>query len=227
MHLPPAGTQGARPVSTRYGVFLLPDAVTSAAVTAVTGFVRAQYGLLSSGAFPPHATLVGSLPIAGGEPRLLAELDRVLSAVRAVRMQNAGVRELGDVVVYDVSRCDGRVNAGLHELARIVDAGVAPLLAPTSGFPADVYIEDRFHPHLSLASHDLRSRPELRAEVARFAAALPVAFSPEFLGETVAVYRFEHPDWEGRWWEGLRWTHVRSRHLAVARPLGPDMARTE
>ena len=32
-------------------------------------------------------------------------------------------------------------------------------------------MEARFHPHLSLASHDLYARPELQAEVARFAAA--------------------------------------------------------
>jgi hypothetical protein len=200
-------------MSTRYGVFLVPDAVTSAAVTAVTGSIRAQYGLVSAGAFPPHATLVGSLPIACRESELLEALDQALSGVVAVRVQNAGVRELGEVVVYDVSELDGAVNTGLRDLARVVDATVRPLLASTTGFPPDVYIEDRFHPHLSLASHDLWARPELLAEVARFARALPVAYSSEFLGDTVAAYRFEHPTWEGRWWEVLRWTHVRSWRL--------------
>jgi hypothetical protein len=37
----------------RYGVFFTPDARTSAAVTTITGLVRAQFGLVSAGAFPP------------------------------------------------------------------------------------------------------------------------------------------------------------------------------
>lgn len=202
-------------VTTRYGVFLVPDAVTSAAVTAITGFVRAQYGLVSAGAFPPHATLVGSLPIAVGEAELLAVLDRALARLRALPVQNLGVRRLGDVVVYDVSELDGARHEGLRELARTVDSAVAPLLAPSAGLPADVFVPDRFHPHLSLASHDLFSRPDLRDEVARFIAALPVKAPAGFLGETVALYRFEHPTWQDRWWEGLTWSHVHSWRLAA------------
>ena len=41
----------------RYGVFLRPDPATSVAVTQITGQLRAQYGLVSAGAFPPHVTL--------------------------------------------------------------------------------------------------------------------------------------------------------------------------
>ena len=50
---------------TRYGVFLRPDPLTCASVTRITGQLRAQFGLVSAGAFPPHATLAGSLPLAG------------------------------------------------------------------------------------------------------------------------------------------------------------------
>ena len=56
----------------RYGVFLTPDARTSAAVTAVTGFVSAQFGLVSAGVFPPHVTLAGSLPLRVDEDELVA-----------------------------------------------------------------------------------------------------------------------------------------------------------
>jgi hypothetical protein len=47
-------------VTTRYGVFLTPDPATCAAVSTVTGLIRAQYGFVSAAAFPPHATLAGS-----------------------------------------------------------------------------------------------------------------------------------------------------------------------
>ena len=56
----------------RYGVFLTPDARTSAAITMITGFVRAQFGLASAGAFPPHVTLAGSLPLRVDEDELVA-----------------------------------------------------------------------------------------------------------------------------------------------------------
>lgn len=36
----------------RYGIFLRPDARTCRAVTVVTDQIRAQYGLVSAGAFP-------------------------------------------------------------------------------------------------------------------------------------------------------------------------------
>ena len=47
----------------RFGVFLRPDPKTCAAVTQITSQLRAQYGLVSAGAFPPHITLAGSLPL--------------------------------------------------------------------------------------------------------------------------------------------------------------------
>jgi hypothetical protein len=45
---------------------------TSAAVTTITGLARAQFGLVSAGAFPPHVTLAGSLPLRVDEDELLA-----------------------------------------------------------------------------------------------------------------------------------------------------------
>ena len=68
----------------RHGVFLRPDPLTCAAVTRITTQLRAQYGLLSAGAFPPHVTLPGSLPIAPGEPALVRALDDALAPVAPV-----------------------------------------------------------------------------------------------------------------------------------------------
>ena len=42
------------PDDARYGVFLTPDAKTSAAVTTITSLVQAQFGLVSAGRLPGH-----------------------------------------------------------------------------------------------------------------------------------------------------------------------------
>ena len=94
------------PDRTRYGVFLRPDPATCLAVTTTTGAIRAQYGLVSAGAFPPHATLVGSLPLVVSQDRLIETLEDVLSGASAFPMQNRGVRPLrkAEVAVRSVRR---------------------------------------------------------------------------------------------------------------------------
>jgi hypothetical protein len=77
----------SQPDEIRYGVFLMPDAKTSAAVTSITGFVRAQFGLVSATRFPPHVTLAGSLPIAVGEDDFLEAVHGV--AGRHVPFENS------------------------------------------------------------------------------------------------------------------------------------------
>jgi SAM-dependent methyltransferase len=63
----------AGPDDVRYGVFLTPDARTSAAVTTISGFIRAQFGLVSAGAFPPHVTLASHE--LHGQPDLRTEVE--------------------------------------------------------------------------------------------------------------------------------------------------------
>ena len=94
------------PDEVRYGVFLVPDARTCAAVTDINAYLRAQYGLLSAGRFPPHVTLAGSLPIAVGEAELLNALRQVADRHAPIRLTNHGVDRLGDVLVFDVHHSD-------------------------------------------------------------------------------------------------------------------------
>ena len=46
-----------------------------------------------------------------------------------------------------------------------------------------------------------------------YARALDVPVPATSRAAVLALYRFDHPDWHGRWWTDLRWTHVRSWHL--------------
>jgi hypothetical protein len=192
----------------RYGVFLRPDPLTCAAVTRITGQLRAQFGLVSAGAFPPHATLAGSLPLAGPPEELLSTLDAALAPVAPFTARHHGLAWLNGGLVYDV---DG---TGLAQLAATVDAAVRPLLAPAPGLPADTFEPGRWRAHLSLGSHDLAARPDLHDEVEAYVRGLAVEVPAEFPAEVVAVYRLEHETWTGRWWRAMEWEHVRSVRLA-------------
>jgi hypothetical protein len=189
-------------MATRYGVFLRPDPLTCAAVTRITGQLRAQFGLMSAGAFPPHATLAGSLPLAGP-----AELERALAPVAPFTVRNRGLAWLNGGLVYDVH------GEQMEALAATVDAAVRPLLVPAPGLPADLFEPGRWHAHLSLGSHDLAARPDLHGEVEAYVRGLAVDVPAEFAAEVVAVYRLEHETWSGSWWRAMEWEHVRSLRL--------------
>ncbi|HSU34351.1 MAG TPA: 2'-5' RNA ligase family protein [Propionibacteriaceae bacterium] len=210
----------------RYGVFLIPDPQTAAAVTRITGQLRAQYGLVSASAFPPHVTLVGSLPLDGDDAAPLAGvLDDVLEPRTSFPVSNAGIGWLGGSLIYDVHDRHGTPNAPLVDLAATVDAAVRPLLSPIAPgtLAADVRESNRWYGHLSLASHDLEARPELREEVRAYAEGLGVSVPPEFDARVIAVYEFRHSDWSGPWWIDLHWTHLHSWRL----PYGPDRTSVE
>ena len=188
----------------RYGVFLRPDPLTCAAVTRITGQLRAQFGLVSAGAFPPHATLAGSLPLAGPAEELL----RALAPVAPFTVQNHGLAWLNGGLVYDVHGPE------LAQLAATVDAAVRPQLEPAPGLAADLFEPERWRAHLSLGSHDLAARPDLHEEVEAYVRGLAVEVPAEFPAEVVAVYRLEHETWTGSWWRAMTWEHVRSVRLA-------------
>ena len=92
----------------RFGVFLRPDPKTCAAVTHITNQLRAQYGLVSAGAFPTHITLAGSLPVVVPVAELIQLIGFVLRRVPAiVLVDRAGTLLWHEkTVVCDSSRID-------------------------------------------------------------------------------------------------------------------------
>jgi hypothetical protein len=199
----------------RYGVYLRPDPRTCLAVTAVTAQLRAQYGLISAGAFPPHATLIGSQHVPGPEADLVDALSRTLEGRQSFAVHNAGVRAQGVGVVFDVHHlADGAtVNPDLVNLAAAVDAAASPLVTQVANPAPQPFDRARFHGHLSLASHDMFDRSDLREEVEAYIRALPVDHPDTFTADTVTLYRTRSVDWTGRWWRTLTWTHVHTWRL--------------
>jgi len=194
----------------RYGVFLRPDPATCWAVTQITDAVRAQFGLVSAGAFPPHATLVGNLR-AASEGAVTDAVTAALDGLTAFPLHNAGVTRVGDCWLMD-AHTDGTgvPNAPLVELAaRAIDA-VTPLSIPHDDHlvgPIDI---DAFWAHFSVASHDLIVEPRLSDEVGAFIAGLPITWPTRSVAEVVSLFAFRSDDWRAQWWSTLSWRHVRS-----------------
>ncbi|KTR94749.1 heme utilization protein [Microbacterium testaceum] len=200
----------------RYGIYLRPDPQTCRAVTVVTDQLRAQYGLVSAGAFPPHATLVGSQPFGFAEPDVIDALSALLADRPAFPVHNAGIRGQGQGFVYDVSENgDGSVNTAFVALARDIDTAIAPFRPPVHNPENNDFRPESFRAHLSLASHDLYVRPDLRDEVADFIRGLDVPVPSGFRGDTVVLYRTSSTDWSGRWWQSLTWEHLRTWKLPL------------
>ena len=200
----------------RFGVFLRPDPKTCAAVTQITSLLRAQYGFVSAGVFPPHITLAGSLPVVVPLAELMQLIGFVLRRVRAFTVHNVGVRRLADsAIAYDVSTVDGTPNRQLNVLAGAVDSVVRPLVGPSGTLPPDLYEPDRWMAHISLVSHEFRVRADLREEVENYVNGLGVSPPSSFTADTVMLYRFTHNTWTGSWWRDMRWDHVRSWRLTA------------
>lgn len=199
----------------RYGVYLRPDPATCAAVTAVTGQLRAQYGFVSAGAFPPHATLVGSRHLPVPDHEIIAAVTRAVADVPAFTVHNAGVRNQGVGLVYDVHHLADRTtpNTAFVDLAAKIDEAVTPLEEPAPNPAEHRFDAAAFRAHLSLLSHDMYVRPDLFEETSEFVEGLPVTLPSSFPGDTVTLYRTRSDDWTGRWWNTLTWEHVHTWKL--------------
>jgi hypothetical protein len=198
----------------RYGVFLRPDPRTSLAITTVTSQLRAQFGFISAGAFPPHATLVGSQHVGRDEDVIVDAVTKALAPLTSFPVVNSGIRRHGVAIVYDIHHlADGTPNTPLVELAAAVDAAVAPLRRPADYPESNLFDRHAFRAHLSLASHDLRVRPDLIEEVEEFIHGLGIEGSPTFPADVVSLYRTRSDDWTGRYWLTLTWEHVHSWRL--------------
>jgi hypothetical protein len=199
----------------RWGVYLRPDPRTCAAVSTVTGQLNAQYGLVSAGAFPPHATLIGSQHVVAPAAEIVATLDAALAGKTAIEVHNAGIVPMDQGYVYDLHHLADATtpNAEILTLGEAVDAALAPLVSPAPNPGPHDFDRDRYRAHLSLASHDLYQWPHLHDEVGEYLRALPVDPPDTFSGDTVALYRTASADWSGRWWRTLTWEHVHSWRL--------------
>lgn len=200
----------------RYGVFLRPDAVTCWNVTQITLALKHQFGIVSAGAFPPHATLIGNLRTDASPQDLVKILDPVFAATQPFPVYNAGVRhrETG-TYQYDVNLdANGSdINRPFNDVARRVATAVAPVSIDVNDFLVPPVSQYKFAGHMGLASHDLRVDPHLGDEVGEFIAGLGLTPPSSFVARWYSLFEFQS-DWDGHWWETLRWRHLHSWDVA-------------
>ncbi|MFL5999271.1 MAG: hypothetical protein ACJ736_34120 [Streptomyces sp.] len=196
----------------RYGIFLRPDPATCWAVTQVTFALNRQFGLVSAGAFPPHATLIGNLCTRATEAELIAALDPVFENVTPFPVYNQGIARTGTgAYEYDINldASGNRPNVPLGRVADAVAKAVAPLSVPVDDFMVTPVAEYRFAAHLGLASHELAVDNRLSKEVGDFLAGLPLHAPESFAARWYSLFEFQ-ADWSGHWWQNMSWRHLHS-----------------
>jgi 2'-5' RNA ligase len=201
----------------RYGLFLRPPARLARAQWEVHSLLRAQYGLVAAGAFPPHMTVLGHVPVPVQDQDLAIQAGvRVADGLGPVRLYNAGVAPHRGGICHDVGRTrDGSPNSGLLDLFRRAAVEFAPLRGdPGPEHRAGVTSEALFYGHMTLAGHDLADRPWLYDEVLTFINELDVGLVGDYVADRLGLYRFEtRSGWDGNWWETMSWTMLASYPL--------------
>jgi hypothetical protein len=197
----------------RYGIFLRPDAATCWTVTQVTIALQRQFGLVSAGAFPPHATLIGNLRTHASEKELTSALDAAFAGVQALPVYNKGIERNSDRYGYNLEEdaTGTSINIPLSEVAQRVKEAVDPLYAPleVDDFLTPGLSEYSFAAHLSLAAHELAVDNRLSDEVGEFLEGLPIEPPASFVARWYSLFEFK-ADWSGHWWEHMTWRHLRS-----------------
>ena len=195
----------------RYGIFLRPDAATCWAVTQVTHALNKQFGLVSAGAFPPHATLIGNLATQASEAGLIAMLDPVFDQVRPFPVYNTGIsgKKPGYEYSINMDATGTNPNGPFGQVAAAVAKAVAPLSVPVDDFLVTPVAEYAFEAHLGLASHDLFVDGHLDEEVGEFLAELPVQHPASFTAHWYSLFEFRS-DWSSHWWHQMTWRHIHS-----------------
>jgi hypothetical protein len=200
----------------RYGIFLRPDPATCWTVTQVTHALNKQFGLMSAGAFPPHATLIGNLCTHATKAELIAALDPVFDSVRPFPVHNSGIdrREPG-TFEYNINldESGNKPNEPLGRVAGAVANAVAPLSVPVDDYLAAPVSEYEFAAHLGLASHDLIVDNHLTTEIADFLTGLPLQPPAFFIARWYSLFEFR-ADWSSHWWQHMTWRHIHSWEAA-------------
>ena len=208
-----------------YGVFLRPDPKTCLAVTTITTAVRQQFGMVSANVFPPHVTLAGLTPTMATTGSVIEAIEPAIKASEQFRVVNAGITRRNIAITYDVNNGqNGKTSGPMLGLAIMINSALKPLAVHYEQLKVDPFSGGTFHAHISLASHELRKREDLREEVETFIHGLECPVPASFNAEIVSLYEFTSEDWPGNWWETLKWTHHKSWKLPSAFHLGMPKA---
>ena len=163
----------------------------------------------------PIAATPAALSSAG---RITYQYDALGRLIQASRADGTGVQysydPVGNITAIRRVAANTLTVTDFAPRSGAVDSVVRPLLGPSGTLPPSLYEPDRWLAHISLVSHELRVRADLREEVEDYVTGLGIMPPSSFTADTVMLYRFAHSSWTGSWWRDMRWEHVRSWRLA-------------
>lgn len=200
----------------RYGVFFRPDARTCRTQIELHQILKHQFGLVSAGAFPPHATLLGNIGIHAAEQDLLDRVAQAVAHFPPITVHNGGLNRDGGGVAFGIHLLpDGTVNNALVDLATRIDDAVAPIRRRTDEdyLTGHTTAATHFRAHLTVAGHDLALRPDLADEVWAYINELDIRVPTQFTVDAITVFRFRSDHWTSQWWTDMTWQHLTSWKL--------------
>lgn len=207
----------------RYGVFLRPSPELIRDCITAFGIASGQFGFTAAAAYPPHATLVGSIALAPNatETDLRAAVTDALAEVVPFTVHNAGLdRQFVDSIGYDI---DGDGTGSVNRDLRAVMERLFHALSSLTVFPSsDRFIESRkvassetTRGHVTVVGHDGAGHPELLNELLEVLEELDLDHPSTFLADTITLYRFTSDDWTGKYWQSMSWEVLESVRLSA------------
>ncbi|WP_130176538.1 hypothetical protein [Cryobacterium sp. SO1] len=211
----------------RYGVFLRPSPELIRDCITAFGIASGQFGFTAAAAFPPHATLVGSIALAPNatETDLRAAIKDALAEVAPFTVHNAGLgRQFVDSIGYDIDGDGTGTGTGtVNRDLRAVMEKLFHALSSLTVFPSsDRFIESRkaassetTRGHVTVVGHDGAGHPELLDELLEVLEELDLDHPSTFLADTITLYRLTSEDWTGKYWQSMRWEVLESVRLSA------------
>ena len=190
----------------RYGLYLRPSYAMCRAQAEIHDLLERQFGLVTAGAFMPHATVKGFFRSDATIPELVAAVDRALAGRPPFAVVNNGPVPLGrggvSLNVHHDER--GQLNRELQATHEAVFNGLAPCVHPACDFTPREGALDAFFAHLTLAMADV---PDfLFDELFAFLQEAEPIGPRRFMAEYFHLFAFRSAKWSADWWSTLEWS---------------------
>jgi len=198
----------------RFGFYLRPSFAMSRAQAELHALMKRQFGLITAGAFMPHATIKGFFRSDAAIADMKAALDPVLANRPSFTVVNNGPVAWKTSVVLDIMHDEqGAKNPELQKLHEDAIAVLLPLVHPECPNTPNERMGDDFYAHLTLVQG--APREDLFPEIHEFLQDAEPIGPRRFTAEYVHLYAFRSDEWDGDWGQTLTWELLHSWKLGA------------
>lgn len=210
-----AMTRYERDPDVRFGFYLRPSYEMSRAQAELHDLFKRQFGLITAGAFMPHATVKGFFRSDATIAEMKAALDPVMAGRPPFTVVNNGPIAFGrSSIVLNVQQDEfGETNHALQSLHEDAFAALQPLVHSECRFTPVEGSGSMFFAHLTLVQS--LPREDFYDEVFAFARDAEPIGPRRFMAKYFHLYAFRSEDWEGNWGATLSWEMLHSWKLGA------------